>query len=412
MSEVDLCAGPWRARLRPDVGGSLASLTFDGTEVLRTMPEGSSSPLDAACFPLAPYCNRIRDGRFTFAGREVILPPNFAPETHSIHGLAWQRPWQVESQAANKCVLVDEYDGADGWPWGYRAEQRVRLGDKGCAITLVLTNRGDERMPAGLGLHPYFRRRDAVRLRFSADHVLLSDPEDGRFRSIIVGNAFSRYKTAADSALGARLLARRAPQTLTIIGAGAQAQTHLRVMAAEFPTLRRIDVWNRTYERAARLADHAAGDAPDADVRAVAHLERSVREADLVVCVTSSTSPVLDGAWLRDGCHVDLVGGYTPSMREANDAALLRSRIYVDHRALVTEHCGDIRQPLDAGVIDAADIEGDLFDLCGGRAAGRRHDTDITLFKNGGGGHLDLMFADWLSRRCATPDDGRMPSDH
>ncbi|MBN3791977.1 hypothetical protein G3N94_34610 [Burkholderia sp. Ac-20353] len=242
--------------------------------------------------------------------------------------------------------------------------------------------------------------------------VLLCDPEDGRFRSIIVGNAFTRYKTAADSVLGARLLARHAPQTLTIIGAGAQAATHLRVMAAEFPTLRRVDVWNRNHERAVRLAGQAAGDAPGADVRAVEHLERSVRDADLVVCVTSSTSPVLDGAWLRDGCHVDLVGGYTPSMREANDAALLRSRIYVDHRALVTENCGDIRQPLDAGVIDATDIEGDLFDLCGGCVTGRRHDADITLFKNGGGGHLDLMFADWLSRRCAAPDDGRTPSDH
>ena len=241
--------------------------------------------------------------------------------------------------------------------------------------------------------------------------VLLCDPEDGRFRSIIVGNAFTRYKTAADSALGARLLARRDPQTLTIIGAGAQAATHLRVMAAEFPTLRRIDVWNRNHERAVRLAVQAADDAPDADVRAVEHLERSVREADLVVCVTSSSSPVLDGAWLHAGCHVDLVGGYTPSMREANDAALLRARIHVDHRALVTEHCGDIRQPLEAGVIDAADIEGDLFDLCGGRAAGRRDDADITLFKNGGGGHLDLMFADWLSRRCAAPADGAMPSD-
>jgi aldose 1-epimerase len=177
VSEVDLCAGPWRARLRPDVGGSLASLTFDGTEVLRTMPEGSSSPLDAACFPLAPYCNRIRDGRFASAGREVTLPANFPPERHSIHGLSWQRPWRAKSVAANKCVLVDDYDGGGGWPWPYRAEQRVRLGDKGCAITLVLTNRGDEPMPAGLGLHPYFRRRDAVRLRFSADHVLLSDPE-------------------------------------------------------------------------------------------------------------------------------------------------------------------------------------------------------------------------------------------
>lgn len=242
--------------------------------------------------------------------------------------------------------------------------------------------------------------------------VLLCDPEDGRFRSIIVGNAFTRYKTAADSALGARLLARRAPRTLTIIGAGAQAATHLRVMAAEFPTLCRIDVWNRNHERAVRLAAQAAGDAPNADIRAVGHLERSVREADLVVCATSSTSPVLDGAWLRAGCHVDLVGGYTPSMREANDAALLRARIHVDHRALVTEHCGDIRQPLEAGVIDATDIEGDLFDLCGGRAAGRQHDSDITLFKNGGGGHLDLMFADWLSRRCAAPAEGCVPPDH
>ncbi|QBQ99283.1 ornithine cyclodeaminase family protein [Paraburkholderia pallida] len=242
--------------------------------------------------------------------------------------------------------------------------------------------------------------------------VLLSDAETGRFRAIIVGNAFTRFKTAADSALGARLLARRDPRTLTIVGAGAQAQTHLRVMAAEFPTLRRIDIWNRNPERAARLADEAAGDAPGADVRAVKDLERSVREADLVVCVTPSMSPVIDGAWLRAGCHVDLVGGYTPAMREANDAALLRSRIYVDHRALVTEHCGDIRQPLEAGVIAATDIVGDLFDLCSGRVAGRQHDADITLFKNGGGGHLDLMFADWLSRLGEAPEDCRTRSDH
>jgi aldose 1-epimerase len=172
-----LRSGGWQAEVRPEAGGSLASLTFDGTEVLRTMPDSSSSPLDAACFPLAPYCNRIRDGRFVFAGREVVLPPNFPPERHSIHGLAWQRPWRVESQSGNKCVIVDDYDGAGQWPWAYRAEQRVRLGDKGCAVTLVLTNRGDTAMPAGSGLHPYFRRRDGVRVRFTADHVLLSDPE-------------------------------------------------------------------------------------------------------------------------------------------------------------------------------------------------------------------------------------------
>ena len=174
---LTLRAGAWEARLRPEIGGSLAGLTFEGRDVLRTMADGSASPLDAACFPLAPYCNRIRDGRFAFAGREIALPANFPPERHSIHGLAWRRAWRIGSEAANKCVVADEYDGAGGWPWAYRAEQRVRLGDKGCAITLVLTNRGDTAMPAGIGLHPYFRRRESVSLRFGADHVLLSDGE-------------------------------------------------------------------------------------------------------------------------------------------------------------------------------------------------------------------------------------------
>lgn len=177
MSLIELRGGDWEARLRPEVGGALAGLTYQGREVLRTMPEGSISPLDAACFPFAPYCNRIRDGRFAFAGREIALPANFPPERHSIHGLAWQRPWWVESKAENKCVLVDEYDGGGPWPWAYLAEQRVRLGDKGCAITLVLTNRGETPMPAGIGLHPYFRRREGVRVSFRAEHVLLSDPE-------------------------------------------------------------------------------------------------------------------------------------------------------------------------------------------------------------------------------------------
>lgn len=174
---IKLGAGGWQATLRPEVGGALASLTFDGREILRTMPQGSTSPLDAACFPLAPYCNRIREGRFMFGGHETALPLNFPPERHSLHGLSWQRPWRVESQAPSKCVLVDDYDGAGPWPWAYRAEQRVRLGEKGCAITLVLTNQGQTAMPAGIGLHPYFRRRDATRVRFLADHVLLSDPE-------------------------------------------------------------------------------------------------------------------------------------------------------------------------------------------------------------------------------------------
>jgi aldose 1-epimerase len=174
---LTLVAGGWQATLRPDIGGSLASLTFDGLEVLRTMPESSTNALESACFPLAPYCNRIREGRFTFRGRPLTLPPNFPPERHSLHGLSWQRPWRVVSRASSKCVLTDEYDGSGPWPWAYSAEQRIRLDDKGCAVTLVLANRGETAMPAGIGLHTYFRRGPSTRVQFVADHVLLSDAE-------------------------------------------------------------------------------------------------------------------------------------------------------------------------------------------------------------------------------------------
>jgi len=164
----------WTAEVRPEIGGSLAALRYRGTDILRPMPTASTNPLEAACFPLAPYCNRIRDGRFHFAGREIVLPPNFPPEPHSLHGLAWQTAWTVESQAENKCLLVHDYDGTRAWPWAYHAQQRIRLGPRGCAITLVLTNRSTEAMPAGLGLHPYFRCRPEAEVRFVSDHVLLT----------------------------------------------------------------------------------------------------------------------------------------------------------------------------------------------------------------------------------------------
>jgi aldose 1-epimerase len=171
---LTLHGGEWEARLRPEIGGAIAALSHRGVAVLRPMPPEATSPLQAACFPLVPYCNRIRDGRFTFAGDPVILPANFPPEPHSLHGLGWQRLWTVESHAENKCVLLHDYDGAGPWPWAYRARQRIRLGPKGCAITLVLTSLSRAPMPAGLGLHPYFRRDAESELRFEADHVLLT----------------------------------------------------------------------------------------------------------------------------------------------------------------------------------------------------------------------------------------------
>jgi ornithine cyclodeaminase/alanine dehydrogenase-like protein (mu-crystallin family) len=222
----------------------------------------------------------------------------------------------------------------------------------------------------------------------------LVDRRDGHFRSFIVGESFTRCKTAADSALAARYLAPVNPAKLVVLGAGAQARTHLTYLHAVCPTIERIDVWNRNRDRAEQLI---AERFLPVDFQVSDDLAASVADADVVVCLTSSSTPVLDGKWLKPGCHVDLVGGFTSDMRETNDAAILRSSIFVDHLGLTAEHCGDIVQPLKNGTITLSDIRGDLFDLCRKEISGRRDPQEITLFKNGGGGHLDLMVAEWLS---------------
>lgn len=165
--------GQWHAVVVPEAGGIMARLDHGGVPVLRTMPQGATAPLAAACFPMVPWCNRIAQGRFVWASRVVTLMPNFPPERHAIHGLGWQVAWEVADHTAAGCVLVHRHDGASpGWPWAYEARQAVALSDAGCTITLSLTNHGEHLMPAGLGLHPYLRRRPESRVRFAAAGVI------------------------------------------------------------------------------------------------------------------------------------------------------------------------------------------------------------------------------------------------
>jgi ornithine cyclodeaminase len=126
-------------------------------------------------------------------------------------------------------------------------------------------------------------------------------------------------------------------------------------------------------------------------------LATAVQAADIVCSVTASSAPLIRGDWLQTGTHVDLIGGYTPDMREADDAVMRRARIFVDSRWFTVEHAGDLTQPIASGAISRNDVLGDLFDLCSGRVSGRNHPADITVFKSGGGAHLDLMTAQHIA---------------
>ncbi len=197
------------------------------------------------------------------------------------------------------------------------------------------------------------------------------------------------WKTAADSALGARFLAREDSRSLLMVGAGVMAPHLIRAHLAARPGIEEITLWNRTPQTARALA--AALREQGFAAAASEDLEAAARRADLISCATGATEPLIRGDWLRPGCHLDLVGGFTPEMREADDEACRRAEIYLDSRWFTLGFCGDLTQPMERGILSESDIRGDLFELCQGQAAGRAADKDITLFKNGGGSHLDLM---------------------
>lgn len=224
---------------------------------------------------------------------------------------------------------------------------------------------------------------------------LLFDGHDGSPRVVIDGTELTYWKTAADSALGADLLARADAQSLLMVGAGALAPYLIRAYQAIRPGLRQVRVWNRTPDKARHVAAGVAG--TPADV--ATDLQAAVQAADIVCCATSSTQPLVQGDWLRPGTHLDLVGGFTPAMREADDAAVARARVFVDSRWFTIDHVGDLSQPIARGVIAREQVLADLFDLCTGVHPGRTDASQITLFKSGGGAHLDLMVARAIAER-------------
>ncbi|MGB3488426.1 MAG: dehydrogenase [Xanthobacteraceae bacterium] len=218
---------------------------------------------------------------------------------------------------------------------------------------------------------------------------VLFDGTDGQPLAAIDGTSITHWRTAADSALGAKLLANPEPETMLVVGAGKMSWWLVQAHRVARPSLARVLIWNRDQTRASELANRLARDGLRAEV--VTDLDAATREADLISTCTRSHTPLIKGTSLKPGVHLDLVGGYTPQTREADDEAVRRARVFVDRRETAFHGVGDILQPIASGVMTEADVLGDLYDLAGGAAAGRRSAGDITFFKNAGGGHLDLM---------------------
>jgi ornithine cyclodeaminase len=218
----------------------------------------------------------------------------------------------------------------------------------------------------------------------------LYDDVTGRLVALVDFHLLTKWKTAGDSLLSARLLARPDSRRFLILGAGAVAASMIEAYRAAFPGAE-FAVWSRTEASARRLAD-ATG------ASLAGPLEQAVPEADVICTATMATAPILRGDWLRPGQHLDLIGAYRPDMREVDDTALRRARIFVDARATTLDHIGELKDPIARGVIAPADVVADFGDIAAGRFA-RGSAGEITLAKNGGGAHLDLMTARYMLTR-------------
>ncbi|MDQ4060148.1 MAG: ornithine cyclodeaminase family protein [Pseudomonadota bacterium] len=228
---------------------------------------------------------------------------------------------------------------------------------------------------------------------------LLLDGATGEPLATLDGRVLTLWRTAAASALAARRLARRDAQRLVMVGAGALAPYLIRAHASVRP-VSEVLVWNRTAASAEALVRDL--DLPGVTVRAAGSLEEAVAGADIVSCATLSREPLVHGVWLKPGAHLDLVGGFTPTMREADDEAVRRARLFCDTRAGALREAGDLADPLARGLIAESDIAADLFDLARGRSPGRERDDEITLFKSVGTAIEDLAAAALVFRRLAT----------
>ncbi|WP_299850944.1 ornithine cyclodeaminase family protein [uncultured Roseovarius sp.] len=227
---------------------------------------------------------------------------------------------------------------------------------------------------------------------------MLFDGATGQMRAVMDGDVLTARRTAAASALAADYLARKDAARLLIVGTG-QLSRSLAMAHARQRDYSEIAIWGRNRDS----ATHVAQDLCDAGLpaRATDTLDAACASACVISAATASTKPLIEGRWLQPGTHLDLVGSFREDMRESDDEAVSRARLFVDNHESAARS-GDLAQPAKAGLIDLMQVEADLAELCQGRHPGRSSDADITLFKSAGMSLEDLAAAELAARHSTS----------
>ena len=217
--------------------------------------------------------------------------------------------------------------------------------------------------------------------------VTLYDDVTGELTALVDFHLVTKWKTAGDSLFAASRLARKDAKRFLLVGAGTVAKSMVSAYSSLWPDAE-FTVWSRTQSSAEAMGLGVATD-----------LETAVRAADVICTATMATTPLIKGDWLQPGQHLDLIGAYKPTMREVDDRAMQRARLFVDARATTVHHIGEIMDPIASGAITEAHIVAEYYD--DPALFARQSDDEITIAKNGGGAHLDLMTATYIAKAWA-----------
>ncbi len=263
--------------------------------------------------------------------------------------------------------------------------------------TLLLMPAWSEGRHIGLKTVTVFPDNGRLGLPAVGSHYMLMSAKDGRLVATFDGSELTSRRTAAASALASSYLSRPDARRLLVVGTG-RLSPNLAAAHASVRPLEVIAIWGRDPSKAEAVVRNLA----EQGIKAVVagDLEQEVRQADIVSCGTLSTEPLVRGAWLRPGAHLDLVGAFTPTMREADDEAISRARVFLDTREGAMTEAGEIVQALASGALRREDIQGDLFDLTRGGNPARATADEITLFKSVGCSLEDLVAAELCFERA------------
>lgn len=283
---------------------------------------------------------------------------------------------------------------AEGCEVPLRHHHFIPQGDDPAATLLLMPAWGGQGF-LGVKVVTVYPANDARGQPALHSSYLLCDGRTGRHLALLDGNVITARRTVAASALAASFLARRDASSLLVVGSGRVASLTALAYREVLP-IRKVAVWDRRPADAARLA--ADLDRLGFEATPAADLESAARTADIVSCATLSTRPLVLGGWMKPGSHLDLIGAFTPDMRECDAAAVARASVFVDTPDALRE-AGDLLQAQAEGAFDPGRLQGTLQDLCRGTVPGRRSAEEITLFKSVGTGLEDLAAAVLVHRR-------------